>query len=205
MRPSFRLLAVGFLGAMVVAPAGAHAATITYYNLDGSSLAEGEAFLGFGDPSVVPSSNLTGNALQFERNDQWVWLRNAAESTTHYVGFDYYAPTDAQVTFFLDTPTILRFDITTAGTHHVDLYFDLTSETALAFLDHVFTPGLLTVPVWGSSAQQIRFVNQAFSTFEVDNIVWQGDVRIPVPEPSSMFLLGSGGLALLAVVRRRRS
>lgn len=203
MRSLFRLLSVGLLCGMVLVPAGSLASTITYYNLDGSSLAEGGPMLGFGAPSVVASAFLTGSALQFDPNEQWVWLRNAADSTTHYVGFDYYAAAGAQVTFFLDTPTILRFDMPTAGKHHVDLYFDFTSNTAQPFLDGVLTPGLLTAAFWGGNRTHIRFLNQGIPgapSFEVDNIVWQGDV----PEPSSIVLLGSGGFALLAFFRRRQ-
>ncbi len=65
-------------------------------------------------PENIASSSLSGHALRFDPlfpQEQIRWNRNGPESSLHYVGFDFYAEQGANLTFFLDLPSILRFDL----------------------------------------------------------------------------------------------
>jgi hypothetical protein len=187
---------------------------ITYYDLDFEDGTFGGGFnlSGFGEATNISPSNLDGSALYFDVNDQMVWQRNAADSTTHYVAFDYYSQPGANVTQFLDIPSILRLDVRNEGQHHIDVYYDLSTEQTWSYLDGTLDSSLLTILAWPSfpASGAIRIANQASlpgdsdGDFEIDNLLWQGDVDLPVavPEPSTLLLLGTG-LVGLAGFRRK--
>lgn len=203
-----------FIFLLTFIPITVHATPIVYYdlNFEDGSLGGGYTFGSFGLAENVDPSNLDGKALNFELNDQLVWDRNDVDSDTHYVGFDYYAEDGANITQFLDIPKILRLDVSETGRHRVDVYYDLSSKTVQAYLDGSLTMSLLTILAWQDmpSAQQIRIGNQIVGpgnskgTFQIDNLVWKGNVEMAsVPEPATMLLLGTA-LAGFAGTRLRR-
>ena len=211
-------LLAGFGLLLSLLPLVAAAAPITYYDLDFE-----DGTLGGGTGLPVPStnvspSNLDGRALEFALGNQVGWLRNAADSTTHYIRFDYWAAPGGNITQFLDTPTILRLDVDAVGRHRVEVYYDLAVQTATALLDGVVDNSLLTILAWSMppGAMDVRIANQqigpGYSTdiFQIDNFLWQGNVDIPrfdgsrVPEPSLLVLLGVGLAGMRLVCRRRR-
>ena len=207
---SLVLLIIGFSGPAIAIP-------ITYYDLDfeDGTLGGGVTFSGFGTPTVVSPSNLDNSAVQFALNDQLIWDRNAAESSTHHVGFDYFAETGANITQFLDVPSILRLDVSAVGRHRVDVYYDLPAQNAIAFLDGILDNSLLSILAWPAPAatvsNRIRIANQPIppgnstGVFQIDNLIWEGDISMPVnvPEPTTLALL-SLGLAGIGIGRRKK-
>lgn len=204
------------------------AAPITYYDIDfeDDTAGGGIGYGGkFGDASVIASSELDGKSLLFELDDQMVWARNAEDATTHYVAFDYYAESGANVTQFLDVPSILRLDVGQTGRHHVDVYYDLSTKQAWSYLDGTPDASLLTIMAWPAVTpytNKVRIANQVGSPgsskgiFEIDNFLWQGNVdefspvartsgsSATVPAPGA-FLLTSLGAGLVGYMRRRQS
>lgn len=196
-----------FLAILLVRCGEASAAPITYYDLDfedGTS-GGGYTFSGFGTATNINSSHLDGRSLYFEVDDQMVWDRNNLDSDYHYVSFDYYAEQAANVTHFLDVPSILRSDVDVTGRHNVELYYDFNEESVLAFLDGEQYDDLVSITAWpfDKQSQHIRILNQSYApgnsagNFEIDNLVWQGEVQYnEVPEPGVWILLLSGLLGL---------
>ncbi len=193
----------------------AQGAPVTYYmsDFEDGSTGGGVAFgAPFGAATNIESAHLDGRSLLFELDDQLQWFRSAApDSIVHYVGFDYWADTGAVVTQFLDVPTILRFDSRMTGRHHVDLFYDLSSRQANAYLDGALDNSLLTALAWGSTSNSVRIVNQVLgpgfstSTFEIDNFVWRGDGGASqVPGPSAFALLAFGAAISGFASRSRR-
>lgn len=210
---------------LLLSPLAAFAVPTTYYDIDfeDGTAGGGVGYGGvFGDPSVVSSSNLDGKSLSFELNDQMVWTRNGPDSLNHHVAFDYYAEAGANVNQFLDNPGILRFDVDRTGRHHIDIFYDLTNKQAWSYIDGNLDMSLLNLMYWGNPpvGVQIRIGNQTSSPgsstgiFEIDNLLWQGNVDhfIPVandtgstvPAPGA-FLLAGMGASLVGYMRRRRS
>ncbi len=203
------VVALAFLGVAVTAKA----APITYVDLDGTSFGSGAVV--FGAPSIIAPSNLDGSAFSFVVGDQMRWSRGAApESSTHYVAFDYFAAANsgANITFFLDVPSILRFDLAATGRHHVDLYFNLATQTIEALVDGVLDASIISITAWPATpvSNAIRIYNQSVGpgnstgAFEIDNLLWQGNVVRDVPEPPALILFGAVVLALFAFGRRRK-
>jgi hypothetical protein len=212
MKLATTLLAFLFL----LSPFVATAAPITYYDSnfeDGGLGGANPAGSIFGTPTNLSTSNLDGRALEFSLNDQIVWERGAApESNMHYVAFDFWAEPGANITQFLDVPSILRFDLSLTGRHHVDIYYDLISQSIESYLDDVLNSSLITVTAWqpNSVSNTVRIANQASlpgnstANFQIDNFIWQGNVARAVPEPGTIFILVAG-LAGLGFVRRRKT
>lgn len=189
------------------------AVPITYYNLDfeDGSFGGGYTFSGFGSAQNIISGQLDGRALSFDLNDQMVWDRNNLDSDYHYVSFDYYAEAAANITHFLDVPSILRSDVDIAGRHKVELYYDFSEEVVTAFLDGIQYNDMVSIEAWPitKSSKQIRLANQqigpGFSKgrFEIDNLIWQGDVQLErIPEPAVLLLL-SLGLFVLGIAYKQ--
>lgn len=216
MRAAYRLLLIGFVTVLGLEAITLQAAPITYFDLNGSTFGGGVAVSGFGPASIVASANLDGSAFLFEVNDQMEWNRDTApESSTHHVAFDYFAAAGvgANITFFLDVPSILRFDFDAPGRHHVDLYFDFTTQAIQSFVDGVADPSVLSIAAWPSTpvSADIRIANQSFAPgnsvgpFEIDNLLWEGNVQLAIPEPPSVALLGSVVIAFLAFKKKRNA
>lgn len=189
------------VGMSVLSAWAVNAMPIVYYDLDfedgglGGGIASSSFF---GKAENILSVNLDGRALRFNLNDQMRWGLNAVDSNYHYVSFDYYAEPGANVTHFLDVPRILRTDINLTGRHRVELYYDFVERSIASFLDGIRLDDLVTIAAWSMDIEtrDIRIANQVlgpgFSTaeFEIDNLVWQGNVRLlDVPEPNSVLLL----------------
>jgi hypothetical protein len=209
------LVLTGLLSCVALGAVPALAAPITYVNLDGTSFGSGFPFSGFGSASVISPSNLDGSAFLFGVDDQMEWDRApASESSTHHVAFDYFAAPSAgaNITFFLDVPTILRFDFTATGRHHVDLFFDFPTQTIQSFVDGTLDNSVLSTAAWPTTpvSRDIRILNQStgpgnsHGPFEIDNLLWQGNVAL-VPEPSTIALLLALSPALLALRRRGKA
>lgn len=210
---------VVLLAMMMRGPLVAGAATITYYDLDfegGSSDFGGGVVFAGGSPTNVSPSNLDGRALDFGLSDQLRWNRNNVDSTTHRVAFDYFAEPGANITQFLDVPSILRLDVSTTGRHHVEVLYDLSAKTAVAFLDGVQDNNLLTILAFPAvpASTHIRIGNQFVSPgdstggFQIDNLVWQGNVDfsvVPLPAAAWMGIIMLGGLSATQLIRRRRT
>jgi len=196
------------------------AAPLTYYDLDFEDGTLGGGDIAFGTPTNVDSSNLDGKALEFSLDDQLRWNRYDTDSDTHYVGFDYFAEPGANITQFLDVPSILRLDVSETGRHHIDVYYDFSSQTALSYLDGNLNMSMLTVLAWPSItpwSRAIRIANQSSlpggstGIFQIDNLVWQGNVEMgepvvpnPVPEPATMLLFGTSLAGLVGFRLRRK-
>ncbi len=200
----------------LLAPLVVTAAPITYYNSDfeDGSLGGAVSFGGsFGTPTNIFSSNLDGRALEFDLNDQILWSRGAApESSLHYVAFDFWAEQDANVTQFLDVPSILRLDVSLSGRHHLDIYYDLANQSIESYLDGVLNNSLINITAWPFSpvSSTVRIGNQEIGPgysdgkFQIDNFIWQGNVARTVPEPLTLALMGVG-LVGIGYTRRRRN
>ena len=191
------------------------ATPITYVDADfeggATDFGGGAVFPGFDAPTNVSPSNLDGRALEFANSgdfgSQMQWNRGALpESTIHRVSFDYFAEEGANLTQFLDVPSILRLDVSAPGQHHVDVRYDLSAQTANAFLDGVLDNSLLTILAFPLTpiSNDIRIGNQiaapgnSTGVFQLDNLLWQG---FEVPEPGTLAL---AILALLGGVAHRR-
>lgn len=199
----------------LLVPLMASAITVTYFdsNFEDGSLGGGGGTSGV--PANVTSSNLDGRALHFELNDQIRWIRGAApESNLHYVGFDFWAEPDANVTQFLDVPSILRFDLSLAGRHRVDIYYDLAIQSIEVYLDNVLDNSLITIAAWPTTpiSGSVRIANQqappgnSIAEFQIDNFIWQGNVAPPnpVPVPAAFWLFGTALVGFIGVSRRRK-
>lgn len=213
------LILMGLIFLLMISPMTSFAAPI-YYDLDfeDGTAGGGYRFGGsFGEAENIVSSNLDGRSLYFEIDDQMVWNRNDVDSTTHHVSFDFYAEEGANITQFLDIPRILRLDLSLEGRHHIDVYYDLSTEQAWAYLDGNLDQTLFTILAWPTDtpvSNTIRFANQssgpAYSrgAFEIDNLFWEGNYADPgptpdIPEPATMLLFGTGLLGLLGISRKK--
>lgn len=199
--------------ALLLVPALSAAGVITYVDADfeggAADFGGGIPFGGpFGSPTNVNPSPLTGGALEFDLDDQMQWNRGALpESTIHRVSFDYFAEQGANITQFLDVPSILRLDVSASGLHSVVVEYNLATQTASAFLDGALDNSLLTILAWPVNpvSSDVRIANQSGAPglsdniFWIDNLVWQG-FNVPEPGTTSLLLLGLAGL----VARRRR-
>ena len=205
----------------MLSPIAALAAPITYYDLDFEDGTAGGGTINFGTPANIPSGNLDGRSMLFGRGDQMRWSRNGDDSLTHYVAFDYYAEAGANITQFLDVQSILRLDVSEAGRHHIDVYYDLGTEQAWSYIDGTQDLSLLTILAWPVSpmgASDIRIANQTSppgnsdGIFEIDNLLWQGNIDVftpglqagseVVPVPGALLLAGLGA-GLVTCIRRR--
>ncbi len=198
-------------------PMVAMCAPITYYDtgFEDNTFAGGIVFPGFNSPEIVGDSYLDGNALEFTLNDQMIWSRNGVESITHYISFDYYAEEGANITQFLDVPSILRLDVGEIGRHNVQVFYNLETGEASSYFDNVLAMDMLTILAWPTNdpvSSQIRIANQVSAPgnsagiFQIDNLVWTGDTetKAPVPEPATLILCGFGLLGLIGVNRRKK-
>ena len=201
--------------ALTFAMGHAWAAPITYYDLDFEDGLLGGTVPGlFNAPTNIAGSALDGRALEFDEagpGSQIHYDRNDVDANNHFVSFDYFAEAGANVTFFLDVPTILRFDFDLEGRHHVEIFFDLAAESIETFVDGLLDNSYLTIAAFGSPSVSsgIRFANQpigpGLSTgdFQIDNVLWQGDVQtVSEPETALLLLVGIG---LLGSLRRKRN
>ena len=201
----------------LLVPSIAVASPITYYdsNFEDGSLGGGNPFGGgvFGTPTNLATSNLDGRALEFALDDQLVWSRGSLpESNLHYVAFDFWAEPGANITQFLDVPSILRFDLSLSGRHHVDIYYDLVAQTIESYIDDVLDNSLISITAWPLNpvSSSVRIATQVLgpgnstANFQIDNFIWQGNVARTVPEPATL-LIFSAGLAGLGFIRRRKT
>lgn len=191
------------------------AAAITYFKADFEDFTLGGAS-SFGGLSSTPvnvkTPMLDGRGLSFSPDAQAQWRFGGPLSNLHHVGFDFFALSGANVTMFLDVPTILRTDVKLEGRHRLDVFYDLSSRSIEPYLDGVLSPKLLSIAAWRPTLEirGVRIVNQVTApgnstgTFQVDKFIWQGgvtasDVMRPKPVPDSgnaMLLLAIASLAL---------
>ena len=158
--------------------------TVIYYDSDFEDGTLGGA-LDSSSVVNISSSNLDGRALEFGLDHQLHWRRgNAPESSTHLVSFDYFAEPGANITQFLDVPRILRLDASLTGRHHVDIYYDFTTQTAESFLDGNLDNSLLSILAWPETpvSNSVRIGNQSLGPgnstgiFQIDNFQWKGNI-----------------------------
>lgn len=163
------------------------AATITYFKADFENFSLGGA-TSFGFPFSAPvnvqTPALDGRGLSFPTNAQAQWQFSGPSSNLHYVGFDFFALSGANVTMFLDVPSILRTDVKLEGRHRLDVFYDLSARSIEPYLDGVLSPKLVNLASWPSTLdiRGVRIVNQVFDpgnstgAFQVDKFIWQGGV-----------------------------
>lgn len=216
MKRKFFLFHVLMVLLLLSIPMTVMCAPITYYDtgFEDSTFAGGTVFTGFSSPEIVDSTYLDGKALEFSVGDQMIWSRNDIESTTHYISFDYYAEEGANITQFLDVPSILRLDVSTIGRHNVEVFYNLETREVSSYLDDLLVMDMLTILAWPTDdpvSTKIRIANQdaqpgsSEGVFQIDNLVWTGDTETtaPVPEPATLFLLGLGLVGLVGVKRKK--
>jgi hypothetical protein len=192
------------------------ATPITYYDLDfeDGSLGGGSSILGFSDATNIAGSNLDGNALLFDLDDQLQWGLNGSDSLFHYVAFDFFANPGSKVTQFLDIPNILRTDVVATGRHRMEILYDFVGKTVEVYFDGLLDNSLLTAEFWPANpaSSGIRIANQTGSpgnstgTFQIDNLVWMGDDSAftvnKVSAPSTLLLLSFMSMLVFRISRK---